>query len=81
MQDVKNLLLKTYPLTDIKCDGPVVVVDFNFYKIELNPTFKSFWGYTVPIRRDGVNGKISIQFVKKKKSTNQMKDLKEILEI
>lgn len=53
LQDVKSLLLKTYPSTDIKGDGPVVVVDFNSYKIELNPAFKSFWGYSVPITRDG----------------------------
>lgn len=53
LQDVKNLLLKTYPLTDIKGDGPVVIVDFDSYKIEVNPSFKSFWGYSVPITRNG----------------------------
>lgn len=55
LQDVKNLLLKTYPLTDIKGDGPVVMINFDSYKIEVTPSFKSFWGYSVPLTRDDGN--------------------------
>lgn len=40
LQEVKNHLSTRYSNTDIKGDGPVVVVRFNSYNIELVPCFK-----------------------------------------
>ena len=53
LQYVKEILIKSYSLTNIKGDGPVVVVDFDTYKIEVNPSFKEIYGYDVPITKDG----------------------------
>lgn len=53
LQDVKNILLERYPNTSIRGDGPVVVVDFTSYKIEVNPAIKLGNVYLVPITKDG----------------------------
>lgn len=53
LQDVKNVLMETYPLTDIKGDGPVVVVDFSTYKVEVNPSIKEDSMYLVPLTING----------------------------
>lgn len=55
LQDVKNILLKSYPRTSIRGDGPVVAVDFETCKIELIPSVKMSSSYYVPITSDGGN--------------------------
>jgi hypothetical protein len=40
LQEVKNNLLATYPQTNMRGDGQVVVVAFNTLKIEVVPVFK-----------------------------------------
>jgi hypothetical protein len=40
LQEVKNVLLGTYPNTPIMGDGPVVVADFSTYKVEIIPSFR-----------------------------------------
>jgi hypothetical protein len=40
LQDVKNSLLVTFPLTDIRGDGPVVKVPFSTYEFEVCPVFR-----------------------------------------
>lgn len=52
LQDVKNILEKTYSSTYIHGDGPVVVIEFDSYKVELNPSIKTSEGYFVPITKD-----------------------------
>lgn len=63
LQEVKNVIKETYPSTDIKGDGQVIVVQFIDYKIEVVPGFKEsddrfkypdsndggHWKYTDPI--------------------------------
>lgn len=39
LQEVKNVLIPSNPRTDIKGDGPTVVVDFSTVKIEVVPAF------------------------------------------
>lgn len=39
LQDVKNVLLKSYPNTDIRGDGQVVSVRFTSYAVEVVPAF------------------------------------------
>lgn len=47
LQDVKKVLQKTYPLTNIRADGLIVSVPFTTYKVEVLPAFKlsdgSYW--------------------------------------
>lgn len=48
LQAVKNAILDTYPNTDIKSDGQVVVVSFtDGMRFEILPAFKvqNYWGY------------------------------------
>lgn len=40
LQEVRSVLLNTFPSTAIRGDGPVVVVPFTSYNVELIPTFK-----------------------------------------
>lgn len=63
LQEVKKVIKETYPSTDIKGDGQVIVVQFTDYKIEVVPGFKEdddrfkypdsndggHWKYTDPI--------------------------------
>ena len=39
LQEVKNVLLETFPNTDIRGDGPVVLVPFGIFKVEVVPAF------------------------------------------
>lgn len=39
LQEVKNVIAKTYPNTAVRGDGPVVVVPFTVYNVELIPAF------------------------------------------
>ncbi len=53
LQAVKNAILDTYPNTDIKGDGQVVVVQFaDGMKFEILPAFKTqnYWGYEATYR-------------------------------
>jgi hypothetical protein len=47
LQEIKGVLLKTYPYTDIRGDGQVVMVPFGSYNVELVPAFRlqngQFW--------------------------------------
>lgn len=45
LQDVKNVLLKTYSSTDIRGDGQVVSVKFTSYAVEVVPAFSTYWDY------------------------------------
>ncbi|MCP4559543.1 nucleotidyltransferase (plasmid) [Bosea sp. F3-2] len=40
LQDVKNVLAESYPQTDMRGDGQVVVIDFNSITVEVVPVFK-----------------------------------------
>ncbi len=42
LQEVKNVLTLSYPNTDIKCDGPTIIMDFSTYKVEIAPGFIDF---------------------------------------
>ena len=53
LQDIKNKLKTRYPTTSIRGDGPVVVINFNSYKIELIPAFILGDGYYLPHTRNG----------------------------
>jgi hypothetical protein len=53
LQAVRNSLLKTYPDTEIKGDGQVVVIQFKNYQVEVLPAFIDGDGYIFP---DGNNG-------------------------
>lgn len=39
LQEIKQALLPSYPTTDLKGDGPTVVVDFSTIKVEIAPAF------------------------------------------
>lgn len=39
LREVRNALLESYPNTEIKGDGPTVVVNFSSYKVEVAPAF------------------------------------------
>lgn len=45
LQDVKNVLLRTYSNTDIHGDGQVVCVNFTSYAVEVVPAFSTYWDY------------------------------------
>lgn len=54
LQDVKNVLRPSYPLTDIRADGQIVYVPFVSYKIEVLPAFKRSTGdYFYPDTHNG----------------------------
>ena len=54
LQEVKETIKTTYPKTDIKGDGQVVVVSFDNYVVEVLPGFKSDDGsYRYPDCNDG----------------------------
>lgn len=40
LQEVANVLAAAYPTTDIRCDGPTVIMNFSTYKIEIAPAFR-----------------------------------------
>ena len=39
LQDIKKAIIQTYPRTDVRGDGQVVVVSFENYKVEICPAF------------------------------------------
>lgn len=54
LQEVKNCLQATYPQTEIRGDGQVVVVPFNSYRIEVVPAFPlEGGGYLICDTNDG----------------------------
>ncbi|MCW7553861.1 hypothetical protein NX722_14750 [Endozoicomonas gorgoniicola] len=54
LQEVKEEIKKTYPKTDVKGDGQVVVVSFRNYVVEVLPSFKNDDGsYKYPDSNDG----------------------------
>jgi hypothetical protein len=55
LQEVKAKLLASYPLSDIKGDGPVVLAGFWTFNVEIVPAFAlaEERTYMVPITRDG----------------------------
>lgn len=42
LQEIKEVLAITYPDTDIRSDGPTVIMDFTTYKVEIAPAFLDF---------------------------------------
>lgn len=60
LQEIKNVLIKRYPNTDINGDGQVVVINFNKYTVELVPGFKqSNNKFKYPDTHDGGSWKIT----------------------
>ncbi len=53
LQDVKNVLLRTYSRTEIRGDGQVVSVKFTSYAVEVVPAFAYYEYYKFPDTRDG----------------------------
>lgn len=54
LQEIKSVLLADFPKTDIRGDGPVVIVPFQSYAVELLPAFKLDNGkYCIPITSNG----------------------------
>jgi hypothetical protein len=39
LQEIKQVLLRSYPTTCIRSDGPTVIMDFSTYKVEIAPVF------------------------------------------
>ncbi|RWC29873.1 MAG: nucleotidyltransferase [Mesorhizobium sp.] len=52
LQEVKSYLLATYPQTDIRGDGQVVVVNFNSITLELVPVFRHGAQFLIPDTRN-----------------------------
>jgi hypothetical protein len=60
LQDIKNAILETYPKTDIRGDGQVVVVSFFNYVIEICPTYPNSKGsFRYPDSNNGGSWKIT----------------------
>lgn len=60
LQDIKAILLGTYPRTDIRADGQIVSVPFASYKVEVVPAFKGQDGsYWFPDTHSGGSWKIT----------------------
>jgi len=60
LQDIKIILQKTYPRTDIRADGQIVSVPFTSYKVEVLPAFKRQDGsYYYPDTHNGGSWKIT----------------------
>jgi hypothetical protein len=54
LQDVNRVLLKTFSTTDVRGDGPVVLVPFAAYAVEVCPAFKRYDGkYEICITTNG----------------------------
>lgn len=54
LQEVKNVLVVSFPKTEISGDGPVVLVPFQSYAVELLPAFVLTSGqYWIPITANG----------------------------
>lgn len=54
LQEVKGALVSKYSRTDIRGDGPVVLIPFSTYNVELVPSFKTTTGqYIIPITTNG----------------------------
>jgi hypothetical protein len=59
LQEVKAVLVPSFPSTDIRGDGPVIKIPFGSYAIELLPAFKLQNGqYWIAITSDGGRYKI-----------------------
>ena len=60
LQDVKNVLKKTYLNTDMRGDGQVVMVPFVSFAVEVAPAFAlSSGGYYIPDTHNGGSWKLS----------------------
>jgi hypothetical protein len=54
LQEIRTALRVSFPNTDIRGDGPVVLVPFQSYAVEILPAFKRSGGsYWIPITTDG----------------------------
>jgi hypothetical protein len=88
LQEVKTVLLDTFPSTDIKGDGPVVKVPFSTYYLEVVPVFRwegdlfitphtkngGSWGHTNPASE--INWLKDVDNVSLGKATHLVKMLK-----
>lgn len=60
LQDIKNVLLKSYGDTDMRGDGQVVAVRFTSFAVEVAPAFEKQYGdYYVPDTHNGGSWKTS----------------------
>jgi hypothetical protein len=60
LQEIKGVLLAEFPNTNIKGDGPAVIVPFSAYNVELIPTFKLTDGkYWVCMTANGGSYKVA----------------------
>ena len=60
LQDIKKILQKPYPRTDIRADGQIVSVPFSSYKVEVLPAFKRQDGsYYYPDTHNGGSWKVT----------------------
>ncbi|MBA1435195.1 SMODS domain-containing nucleotidyltransferase, partial [Bombilactobacillus bombi] len=74
LQEVKKVIKETYPSTDIKGDGQVIVVQFTDYKIEVVPGFKeSDDRFKYPDSNDGGHWKYTDPIPEKNASLKQIK--------
>lgn len=70
LQEVKSVLLETYPNTDIRGDGQVVVIGFKKYTIELVPAFlQNDNSFKYPNTHDGGSWKITHPFEEQEEAT------------
>jgi hypothetical protein len=54
LQEIRTTLRSSFPNTDIRGDGPVVLVPFQSYSVEVLPSFKLANGrYWIPLTKDG----------------------------
>lgn len=59
LQALRNSLLKTYPGTEIKGDGQVVVIQFKKYRVEVLPAFIDGDGYIFPDSNNGGSWRVT----------------------
>ena len=72
LQEIKGVLQNTYPSTFIKGHGPVVVVNFTSYAVEILPAFKlSNSGYYIPDTSDDGKYLTTDPDAEKKKLTDE----------
>lgn len=74
LQDVKTVLKKTYPTTDMRADGQVVVVPFTSFAVEVLPVFdRPLGGYSTPDTHSGGSWKVTNPAAEMKRLTDSNK--------
>jgi hypothetical protein len=71
LQHVKSVLKRTYPTTDMRADGQVVVVPFTSFAVEVAPVFdRSLGGYSYPDTHGGGSWKVTNPAAEMKRLTD-----------